>query len=232
MTGDSRNELASLLGDLAIEMQSQTDSEATLQSIVHGAVDVVPGTRWAGVSQIEGRSVVPRVPTDPMVAELDQVQAEFNDGPCLSALREHRTVLIDDMTTEQRWPRFAEAALERGVKSLLSFQLFVRKQNLGALNLYAGEAGVFADDSIFIGELLAQHASVALVGSNAELHFDSALASRDVIGQAKGILMHRERLTGEQAFALLVKTSQNAHIKLVDIARWVVDQHNEGLGRT
>ncbi|WP_246182766.1 ANTAR domain-containing protein [Mycolicibacterium grossiae] len=81
----------------------------------------------------------------------------------------------------------------------------------------------------FIGELVAQHASVALVGSKAEAQFDRALASRDVIGQAEGILMHRENLSSTAAFALLLKTSQNSNLKLVDIARWLVDEHNNRL---
>ncbi|MCA2296885.1 ANTAR domain-containing protein [Mycobacterium timonense] len=79
--------------------------------------------------------------------------------------------------------------------------------------------------------ILAQHASVALVGSAAESHFQAALASRDIIGQAKGILMHRENLSALQAFHLLLRSSQRANIKLNEIARFVVDQHESGLNR-
>jgi AmiR/NasT family two-component response regulator len=80
-----------------------------------------------------------------------------------------------------------------------------------------------------IGTILAQHASIAVLGAEAEAQFDAALASRDVIGQAKGILMHREYLTGPQAFSLLMRTSQNSNIKIVQLARWVVEQHETGL---
>lgn len=169
-----------------------------MRAIVEGALAVVPGARWAGISLIRGRLVEARVPIDPLVAELDMLQSDLDDGPCLDALRTHRTVLIDDMASETRWPRFTPPAAERGVGSLLSFQLFVHGKTLGALNLYAGVSGTFSDDSIFIGELLAQHASVAMAGNAAQAQFDSAVASRDAIGQAKGILMFREKSTGAE----------------------------------
>ena len=156
MDQKSRTDLAQILGDLAIELQSQTDTESTLASIVDGAVKIVPGARWAGISLVHGRTVEPRVPSDPVVAKLDGLQSDLDEGPCLSALREHRTVLINDMSAESRWPRFCPMAADLGVRSLLSFQLFVREHNLGALNLFGGEPGVFSEDSILTGEPLAQ----------------------------------------------------------------------------
>jgi len=72
----------------------------------------------------------------------------LNEGPCLSTLREHHTVHVQDMAAETRWPRFSELARGRGVLSLLSFPLFVRSRNLGALNLYGGDhVGAFTDES-------------------------------------------------------------------------------------
>jgi GAF domain-containing protein len=79
---------------------------------------------------------------------------------------------------------------------MLSFRLFVIAESFGALNLYGAAPGAFTDDSITTGEILAQHAAVALAGTTAEQHFAAALASRDVIGQAKGIRMHRDNHTG------------------------------------
>lgn len=218
MEGQPRD-LAQILGDLAVEMQDQHGTESTLKSIVKGAVTIVPGARWAGVSLIEGRRIEPRVPSDPIVAKLDNLQSELNEGPCLTALREHRTVLIDDMADEARWPRFCEAAIDLGARTLLSFQLNVVHHDLGALNLYGAEPGLFAADSIAIGEIVAQHASVALIGAAAETQFDAALHSRDVIGQAKGIIMERFKVDSNAAFSLLIKLSQESNIKIVDIAR-------------
>jgi putative methionine-R-sulfoxide reductase with GAF domain len=155
---------------VAIELQAQPDTATTLRGIVDAAVDVVPGARWAGISLIQGRRVQSEVPTDPIVAELDQLQTELGEGPCMTALREHHTVQIEDMSTETRWPRFVRRATVLGVRSMLSFQLFVRSENLGALNLHGDAAGVFTDESLFVGGVLAQHAAVAMVGALPRYH--------------------------------------------------------------
>lgn len=218
-------QLAYTLGDLAVYMQAQHGTTDTLRSIVEAAAKIVPGARWAGVSLIQGRKVVAQVPTDPAVAKLDALQSDLGDGPCLTALRDYHTVHIADMALDTRWPEFSLLASELGVRSLLSFQLFVEGENLGALNIYGGEAGVFSAESIEVGTLIAQHAAVALSGAISASQFQSALATRDVIGQAKGILMHRENLTGLQAFELLVKVSKETNVKLVEVARWLVSEH-------
>jgi transcriptional regulator with GAF, ATPase, and Fis domain len=228
----SNDDLTRILGDLAVELQGQLDAEATLEAIVQSSVGLVPGARWAGISLIEGRKVSSRAPTDDLVAELDGLQTSLNEGPCLSALREHHTVEIDDMNTESRWPRFAKESLRLGVQSLLSFQLFVRKDNLGALNLYGGEANVFDEDSHLAGSVLAQHASVALAAVVSEAQFRRALDSRDVIGQAKGMLMERNQVTSLHAFRMLTSASQDTNKKLIDIARWVVDIHESAVSES
>jgi len=225
MADQPHERLAQVFGDLAIELQAQIDSSDTLQSIAEAAAKIVPGVRWAGFSLIQGRKVISRAPTGPPAAELDQLQTDLNEGPCLSALREHHTVRIDDMRTETRWPSFAREAHQRGVFSSLSFQLFLRSENLGALNLYSDEPGAFSEESVLIGEVLAQHAAVAMIGVANVLHFRDALASRDLIGQAKGIVMQRQNLTGIQAFNLLITASQQTNMKLVDVARWLVAEH-------
>ena len=232
MPGETGHILAQTLGNLAVEMQAQVDSLDTLRTIVDGAAEMVPGAHWAGISLIEGKRVVAKVPTDPIVTKLDDLQSSLGDGPCITALRERRTVLIEDLATDARWPQFAEQALALGVRSLLSFQLFVRDENLGALNLYGTEPHGFTDDSVDIGLIVAQHAAVAMAGSAAEGQFQTGLASRDVIGQAKGLLMARDGLTGVQAFALLTRASQETNMKLADVAHWLVAEHEKGLTAT
>lgn len=226
---NSGGDLAEVLGELAIQLQAESDTGATLQSIVEAAVRLVPGVRWAGISLIEGRQVTPSVPTDELVAELDSLQNDLGEGPCLDALHEQHTVSIADTSTDTRWPQWGRAASDRGVRSVLAFQLFVREENLGALNLYGDAANVFTDESEVIGAVLAQHGAVAMIGAQETAQFNSALASRDVIGQAKGLLMARENLTGFAAFNLLTRASQTLNTKLVTLARRLVDDHEAGL---
>ena len=123
------------------------------------------------------------------------------------------------MNTESRWPRFAPRAADLGVGSMLCFQLFVDGDNLGALNLLSPEARAFGADALSVGLLFATHAAVALSGARREDQTRMALDTRDLIGQAKGILMERYRLTPDQAFSLLVRVSQHTHVKVRDLAQ-------------
>ncbi len=229
MSAQSSRQLARTLGDLAVRMQAQKGTGETLHIIVEAAADIIPGARWVGISLIQGRRVLAKAPTDPIAAKLDELQNDLGDGPCLTALREHHTVHIADMSTEARWPEFSRQAMALGAHSMLSFQLFVESENLGAMNLYGAQANCFSEESVEVGEVVAQHAAVAMFGAAAVSQFKSALASRDIIGQAKGILMERNNLTGEQAFAMLTCASADTNIKLVDVARWLVAEHETDL---
>jgi hypothetical protein len=92
LVAENGRQLARILGELAVEMQAQEGTAETLQAIVEGAVHHVPGARWARISMIQGRQVMPEVPTDPIVAKLDELQTELGEGPYITALREHYTV--------------------------------------------------------------------------------------------------------------------------------------------
>jgi GAF domain-containing protein len=161
--------------------------------------------------------------TAELAQRVDQVQYDTGQGPCLDAIREQRTVRVSDMRTETRWPQFTRRAAQLGVVSTLSFQLFVQRDNLGSLNLCAQQADAFDDESEHVGLLVAAHAAVALSGAQHQQHLSTALGSRDLIGQAKGILMERYKLTAGQAFAVLARTSQESNTKLVNVARTVAE---------
>jgi hypothetical protein len=109
------------------------------------------------------------------------------------------------------------------VRCSLSFQLFVRKDNFGALNRYGSTPGIFDDDSFLNGEILAQHASVAMAGSQASEQMHRAISGRDLIGRAKGTIMERFQVDAVQAFALLTWLSQDSNTKLLDVAERVVE---------
>lgn len=227
--GLSPTELAALLGDLAQQMQAEPSSAATLRTIVNAGAHLLPGISWAGISLIRGNDVASEATSDDVAQTLDRLQSELGDGPALSALADHRTVVVPDLGAEKRWPRFVGAATDMGVRCMLSFRLFVDRGALGALNLYGPDPVDFTDDAVSTGEILAQHAAVAIAGAAAEEQFQSALASRDVIGQAKGLLMQRDRLTSLQAFATLTRASQETNMKLVDVARWLVGEHERDI---
>lgn len=212
-------------------MRAQPDVEATLKTIIGAIADLIPEASWAGVSVVERRGAVrPAFPADSIAEKLDHLQAELGEGPLFDALAAQPTVHLPDLAIESRWPRFVEAATRLGVRCMLSFRLHVGSSNVGVLNVYGPAAGVFSPESITTGEVLAQHAAVALASALTEERLHQALGNRDVIGQAKGILMQRDSLSGLQAFATLARASQETNIKLATVARWLVDEHEKRLG--
>ena len=225
MTPVLGRELAQTLGDLAVQMHSLADSTRVVAAICNAAIDLIVGARWAGISLTARRGVSAEVPTDAIAASLDHVQTDLREGPALCAVAKRRTVHAEDLSVETRWPRFTPTAMRLGVRSVLSLDLNAAGKSLGALNLYGAEPGAFTADAVSNGEILAKHAAVALADTVAAEHLQAAVASRDVIGQAKGILMHRDRLTGAQAFAVLTRASQETNIRLADVARMFVADH-------
>ncbi|TDC53231.1 ANTAR domain-containing protein [Jiangella ureilytica] len=219
-------DVAHQMGRMARHLQEQPEVGDALRSIVHAAVSIVPGAQYAGISVVEGRATM-RTPifSDDLVAAVDRAQIDLDEGPCLDVLYQRHTVHSADLADEPRWPRFAARAVELGVRSMMAFQLYVKDGDLGGLNLYSRHPGAFADDdSEEIGMLLATHAAVAIADALRIADLTRAVASRDIIGQAKGILMERHNLSDDQAFALLVRMSQTTNTKLVKIATYIIDK--------
>ncbi|GAB7045652.1 GAF and ANTAR domain-containing protein [Catenuloplanes indicus] len=216
----SLNDLAAQMGEMARSLQQEDSLQDTLDGIVAAAVQTVPGADYAGLMVVYARRRIDTPSaTDEVVQRVDHAQYESGEGPCLDAMYRQQTVRLSDMATEHRWPDFSRRAVDLGIRSMLSFQLYVVAGNLGALNLYSRSTKAFDDESEHIGLLFAAHAAVAMAGAQREQHLTNAISVRDVIGQAKGILMERHNVTADQAFQLLVRVSQNANVKLVDVAR-------------
>ena len=214
--------LAHQVSQVARSLQAEPGADRLLQAIVRAAADNVPGADYAGITLVSSRGAVTTpAGTDEVVDRIDALQAETGQGPCLSSAREHKTVRSDDLSVEPRWPEFASRAVEIGVRSMLCFQLFVKDDSVGALNLYSVEPDVFGDESEDIGLLLAAHSAVALAAAMKEGNLRVALTSRDMIGQAKGILMERHKVGSDAAFQLLIRASQTSNRKLSAVAEMV-----------
>ena len=214
-----------MMGVVARSLQERHgDVEATLQAITTAAVVSVHGAEECGVTYVRARRhIEPRAWTSDLPLELDKLQGSLGEGPCMETVWSHHVLRVDDMATEPRWPRFAREAGRRGVRSMLSFQLFVAEDNLGALNVYARAPAAFTLESESTGLLFASHAAVALAGARHEEHLRTAMDNRDVIGQAKGILMERHKVTAAQAFTVLVETSSRTNRRVADIAQELTD---------
>ncbi|MDI3213204.1 GAF and ANTAR domain-containing protein [Arthrobacter sp. AL12] len=211
--------LATRLGDIARELQHEENPDTVLAGIVHAALELVPHVAAASVSLVTGRRTIDsRAASSDLPRRVDALQSETGQGPCLDASYEELIVRVPDLSSDQRWPDFSRAAFKLGARSMLSFQLFVDGAHLGALNLFGSEAGAFDAESERIGALVAAHAAVAVAGSKQVSQLTQALDTRDLIGQAKGILMERFKITAQEAFLLLSRASSELNIKLHDVA--------------
>lgn len=195
----------------------------TLQLIVDLAVATVPGCEHAGISFVHRRKISTPAASDAVALRLDAVQFEAGQGPCLDAMQEDRIFKSDDLSTETRWPLFARRAhAEIGIRSMLGLRLFARGRTMGALNLMSARPSAFDDDSLSTAALFAALAAVALNAAQTEESLQLALKSRDIIGQAMGILMERHGITDKEAFHRLSTASQGLNVRLKDVADQVV----------
>jgi GAF domain-containing protein len=231
---DFTQTLGDTMGRVARQLQEEHgDVEGTLQAITATAVKVVPNAEECGISYVIGRSKVePRAWTSDLPRKVDALQERIKEGPCMDAVWEQEVVRVDDVGADDRWPQFARQASELGVGSMMCFQLFVHGDQLGGMNLYAGRPGAFDDECQDIGLMFAAHAAVAVAGAEHEEHLRAGMTNRDVIGQAKGIMMERHKLTADQAFGVLARVSQQLNRKLVDIAREVTETGAVPAGKT
>ncbi|WP_432503411.1 GAF and ANTAR domain-containing protein [Kineococcus arenarius] len=212
-------DLVNALADMARELQRQEDPQAVMERIVLAAVALVPGAEDATITRVNGRRhVFSQAASSKRAQRLDELQEQTGQGPCLDTLYTQQTTRVRDLATETRWPLLAEHTAHANVRSMLCFQLFVAGDNLGALNLISARPDAFDDEAEEIGLPFATHAAIALADAEQLVHVRTAMAGRDVIGQAKGILMERYKITADQAFALLTRVSQDSNRKLREIA--------------
>jgi|SRR5947209_13091947 len=203
--------------------------EATLGRVAGLACRTLAACDMASVTMInDGRPSTP-VQTDPGAGDLDSPQYRSGRGPCLEAYRVRQVVRDTLSESADRWPEFTAAAVQSGYRSVLAVPLVANDRPLGALNLFSRTADGYDEADEETAVLFSEQAAVAC--ANAEVywrtyslteHLREALESRDVIGQAKGILMARRGCTPDAAFEALRKVSQHRNIKLRDIAEQVV----------
>ncbi len=214
---------ADAMAEAARAIAAPRDLQGTLDSIVQAARHSVPGVDHAGISVCRRRGTIEtKAATDPLVLQLDQLQYELGDGPCLEAIWDEGVVLVEDARAELRWPRFMARAVALGLQSQLGLRLYVEGETLGGLNLYSSEAYSIDAESQHVAELFATHAALALGRVRREDDLNSALESRTVIGQALGIVMERHGVDEALAFQYLASLSQHSNTKLRDVAAELV----------
>ncbi|MCB0951080.1 MAG: ANTAR domain-containing protein [Mycobacterium sp.] len=223
VTEVSRHELAQRMAELARSVATPRAVGDVLSDVTAEAKKLIRGVDTAGVLLIGKANKFDSVAgTSELPQRLDELQMKYREGPCVQAALDELIVRTDDFRTEQRWPQYSAAAVEFGVRSALSFKLYTSVQTAGALNLFGFAPNAFDAEAETIGAVLAAHAAAAILASRHSEQLESALSTRDRIGQAKGIIMERYDVDDVAAFDMLRTLSQDSNTRLVAVAEQVI----------
>ncbi len=224
------------LAGLAGLVPGSLDLQELLTRVASFATRAIPGADGAGVTLLradrEGTKIEALAASAPFVRDIDEIQyVVLNEGPCITATLDRRTVRSGSLGGDRQWPRFGPRVSRLGVHSALSLPLLLPDQVVGAINVYAHGKDVFDDHAAELGELFAAPAAVAVHNAqvltqalNLTIQLQTALSSRPVIDQAIGLLRGRTGATAEEAFARLRAISQHENVKLAVVAQRIVDE--------
>ena len=155
---------------------------------------------------------------------IDRIQEETGQGPCFDAVKTRDPIRVDDLPQEGRWPDFTHAVLaQTPVQSMVCYRLYTDIDDWGVLSLHGNAPHAIGADAEEAGLILAAHAALAMNTITRGRQFRSALVSRDIIGQAKGMLMERYEIGAAAAFSLLTRLSQESNKPVVVIAKEIVE---------
>ncbi|KAB1149202.1 ANTAR domain-containing protein [Streptomyces luteolifulvus] len=220
-------ELAEALTAAARQLHGTATPHSTLRTAVRLAVTILPGAEHAGISVIE------RPHHRRTVAWTDEA---VRSAEAEVAGREHPLWTTPVLRTEDLQADAADAARSAlndagptgtgGLRSALSLRLRADRRRLTVLTAYARKPNVFDERATRIGRLFTAHVSLALDSVTVREQLTEAMRTRDLIGQATGILMERMDIDAAEAFESLVRASQRENVKLRDLARRIVDANN------
>jgi GAF domain-containing protein len=231
----SGRDLSGVLASIAESLQAEPDLPATAEQVLthaqetlafdHAGITVVNGGNGGHSNPGDnGSSIATLVASDPVVEKADELQVQLDEGPCRDAAWEQRTLLVEDLARDGRWPRWAPQVSAMGLGSILAVELGPQGRRFGALNLYCREPRTFAEDEIAFAHIFGRHAGVALAVARQEETLNEAIDARTLIGQAQGILMERFGLEPDKAFDVLRRYSQDSNTKLRTVAEELVSK--------
>src|SRR3954453_13766073 len=204
---------------------------AVLQRVAELAKTTIPDVHEVSVTLMkDSQSAETVVFTGSLAHQLDERQYEAGFGPCMDAAVAGTTIRVSNAAPDSPYPEFSRVSLRAGVSHSLSVGLPVPQRTVGALNLYGTGRAAFDQEAVELAETFASYAAVAI--ANAALYsstpslapqMQTAMQSRAVIDQAKGIIMGRDHCTADEAFTTLVTMSQRRNEKLRTLAQELVD---------
>jgi GAF domain-containing protein len=222
-------ELSAALNQMAGLVLSRETVDTALELVTSLAATATAGTLGAAVTLVDEHGKRSKAASNAAVAEADTLQYELDEGPCLTAWRTGEVVRIDDTTTDGRWPRWNEAAGRLGVRSVLSAPLLAGEESIGAMKVYCERPMNYGPHDEHVMRLLAGQAAILLANSQSlqaarllSRQLTEALASRDAVARATGVLLAQGAASEQDAFAVLTAAARQAHRPVPDVARALV----------
>lgn len=214
---------ARAFSDLAAALHAAPTPGRTAEEVVDYARDQLDAD-YAGITLIRSGGRLQTVaPSEERVQEVDKLQYDLDEGPCRDSSWRGRTMVSQDLSIDERWPRWGPKVVDLGVSSALAVELLSSEgRRLGSVNLYWNQARMFGPDDVAFASVFARHAALALAVSMEVAGLHTALDGRKRIGQAQGILMERYHLDEDQAFEVLRRYSQDHNIKLRALSEQLV----------
>lgn len=228
-----QEDLVRVVREFTGTMINPFDRDELLHRLMRHATQVV-GATGAGVMLAGERGDLDFVAaSEERIVEAEQEQAHLESGACFEAFSTNRLVTAEDLRTEERWPRYARRVVELGLLSVLGVPMNACGQTIGVINFYREEPSRWTDEDVNAAEIITAMGAGYILNADQlraqHLLSDqlrTAIGSRDVIGQAKGILMARANVDADTAFEMLREQSQHRNQKLRDLAEQIVQQHD------
>jgi GAF domain-containing protein len=223
--------LARTLVELADTLVEDFDVVELLTLLTDRCVEVLDVTAAGLLLAAPGGDLRVMASSSEAMRLVELFELQTDEGPCLDCYRSGQPVVNQNLSKMNgRWPRFAPRAIAAGFTSVHALPMRLRGLTIGALNLFRASEGTLDAADADAAQALADVATIAILQHRATLEtqvvnnqLTQALNSRVVIEQAKGVVGERESLTMEQAFTLLRNHARNRNLRLVDVARGVVD---------
>lgn len=212
-----------VMAEVAATLSEPGDLADTLHRIAHSARDTVPGAEYASITVRRPDARLDTIATtDALAVELDAIQYELREGPCYDAVTDTDMSYCPDLAADRRWPSYSPRANSLGLGAQLAVRLSSAEGTYTGLNLYSKAVGAFGPEPSQVAQLFSSHARVALGFARELDSLRGAVGTRQVIGEAMGILMERYKLTEDRAFEFLIRTSQTSNVKLRTVAAEIV----------
>lgn len=220
--------LVAAFDDMASLVRVTDDPTESMRSITVAATTVIPGCDAASLSIVTPTGPETAAATDELAMAGDRIQYAEGQGPCLDAAMNERWVHTPDLANDPRWGRSStRIAHELGVGSMLACRLAheaTPARTTGAFNLYARATNAFSEDDIALAILLASLSVVVVESAIKRANLTRAIESREVIGEAIGMIRAQSAVSREAAFDILVRASRRMNVKLRTIAEEIVER--------